>query len=149
MYNFSEEMMETLTAAGWYPGRQIDVSAWLEEITGCDFPICPLAVQLLSTFGGLTFQVATYETRKYPPPFTVDPTKKLHFDVEEYEPMIGERLTPFAVDEDDTGYFITPTGAFYGCHWECFERYGLTLPESFENAVLYPGRAVLIHEDKS
>ncbi|MGL4420958.1 MAG: SUKH-3 domain-containing protein [Gemmataceae bacterium] len=149
MFNFSEEMITTLTAAGWFPTRQVDITEWLAEITACDYFISPLAIELLSTFGGLRITALSDETNRFRPPFIFDPTKKLYFDVEEYEPMIGERLTPFAVDEEDTGFFITPSGGLYGIHENHFVCYGRSMPESLENRVMGRRAGELIHEDKS
>ncbi|MGL4420539.1 MAG: SUKH-3 domain-containing protein [Gemmataceae bacterium] len=149
MFNFSEEMITTLTVAGWYPGRQIDITQWFAELKVREFAVCSLAVELFLNFGGLTLVAPSYAIRRLPPPFTVDPMLADHLDVEEYESMIGERLTPLAGDAEDTHFLITPSGGLYGIHENHFVCYGRSMPESLENRVMGRRAGELIHEDKS
>ncbi|MGL4420960.1 MAG: SUKH-3 domain-containing protein [Gemmataceae bacterium] len=129
-------MMETLTAAGWDPGRRVDITEWLAEFALSGYFVSPLAIDLLATFGGLVLVSPAFEIMRSPAPVTINPMRALDGRPVFYERKIGESLTPFAEDKDSTVIYVSPSGAFYGHHESDFVCYGTTMPESFENVIL-------------
>ncbi|MGL4420540.1 MAG: SUKH-3 domain-containing protein [Gemmataceae bacterium] len=145
MYDFSEEMMATLAAAGWFPGRRVDVSEWHKAVLEEGFEVSPLALELWATFGGLILESPTFKLNKaFPPPVLVDPLETLGSRCAKREGLAGEVLTPFGECKEQTAIFVTPTGAFYGDYEGTFFCHGAKMPESMEIAVLNPGMAKVL-----
>jgi hypothetical protein len=59
----SERLVEVLSAAGWSPGRRVDVTAWVAEIRADGLEVSEVAQEFWASFGGLTVRrPGRYET---------------------------------------------------------------------------------------
>ncbi|WP_327136060.1 SUKH-3 domain-containing protein (plasmid) [Streptomyces sp. NBC_01343] len=71
MPRFSSEIEGALRAAGWFPGRQVDISAWRNSMQG--FPMHVAAEEILREFGGIHVQVSGPGVTCMRTPFEFDP----------------------------------------------------------------------------
>lgn len=106
-----DEMERILRRAGWYAGRQSDLSEW--ESYG--MPLFPAARAFLSEFGGLTFTDAEFGRRPLNRliDFRPDPMYREATDAE-LEKIAGERLyTIGSLDWWTACLYIGESGKFY------------------------------------
>ncbi|WP_079195286.1 SUKH-3 domain-containing protein [Streptomyces acidiscabies] len=68
---FSVEAGDALRGAGWFPGRQVDVTPWRNSLQG--FPMHVAAKEFLREFGGLHVQVSGPGVTCMRTPFEIDP----------------------------------------------------------------------------
>jgi hypothetical protein len=54
MFEPEEEVAETLAAAGWFPGRAVDVTPWVQKLEEAGLVAHPAARAFLSQFVGLS-----------------------------------------------------------------------------------------------
>ncbi|MBA3531863.1 MAG: SUKH-3 domain-containing protein [Ardenticatenales bacterium] len=52
-FPFSERTIETLRRAGWYPGRKIDISAYIDALEAEGYVVFPSVQAFLQEFSGL------------------------------------------------------------------------------------------------
>jgi hypothetical protein len=116
MERFSEETLKYLTACGWYPGRQIDISELEEALKKAEFKIFPAAQEFWREFGNLDYE---WDCGKF--------TDFALFDLEliaEYQTMRGKVMdlsfsagtALLPIGEDPWSiykYYISPSGAIY------------------------------------
>ena len=50
---FSEEVVAELEAAGWEPGRALDISGWIDELGAQGYHLSDVVAAALRTYGGL------------------------------------------------------------------------------------------------
>lgn len=102
----SRETERVLRAAGWYPGRRIDVSGWVCELEESGFLMHEAAVEFLSEFGGLRVNVHGPGISCVKEPFELDPLLCLGEDdrFRGWGNTLGKHLAPLG--ELDHGRFF-------------------------------------------
>lgn len=137
---FSQEVVELLRIAGWFPGRRVDVSEMRSVLQREGFNVSPAAEAVLSEFGGLTVKH----------PHSRGPNSDLrdyfHFQVSEvmsgsptgwvfdYSEMVGESLCP--IGQAFRGYMIMCVGSsghVYGGYDNTLVLIGNTAEEAIGN----------------
>jgi hypothetical protein len=137
MFEYSTDLLAVLLKSGWYSGRQIDISGWLKEFDENKYEVSQVAIDLLSTFGGLVFPNLPANRPKYSNPVTIDPMLALDGRPVLWEQKIGESLTPLGERKDQSVIYVSPTGLIFGHYLQYFMCYGKTLEESFTGLILY------------
>jgi hypothetical protein len=74
---FSEETESILVAAGWKPGRRVDVSAWRDQLEGRGLTMHDAAERFLQEFGGMDVRASGSGVTSAKEPFQFDPTLAL------------------------------------------------------------------------
>ncbi|MFF5934254.1 SUKH-3 domain-containing protein [Streptomyces sp. NPDC012508] len=68
---FSDETQSALRSAGWFPGREVDVTSWRTSLQG--FHMHAAAERFLREFGGLHVRVSGPGENHRRTPFEIDP----------------------------------------------------------------------------
>jgi hypothetical protein len=74
MERFSRETERELRSAGWVPGRQIDISKWVDLLTAEGYRVHSAAERFLSEFGGIAINVSGPGLTMAREPFSLYPT---------------------------------------------------------------------------
>ncbi|MEV8093243.1 SUKH-3 domain-containing protein [Kitasatospora sp. NPDC085879] len=107
MSRFSDETERELLAAGWRPGRKVDVLPWRRRLESSGFHMHAAAELFLSEFGGLTVDVDGPGISCARVPFELDPSLADGEDdrFSEWGQEVGEEIFP--IGEMDGGrYFL-------------------------------------------
>jgi SUKH-3 immunity protein len=73
MNDFPAEVQDALLAAGWRPGRRLDVAEWRTRLADSNFQMHDAAEKFLAEFGGLSFEFAGAGITRAREPFEFDP----------------------------------------------------------------------------
>ncbi|MFE3192939.1 SUKH-3 domain-containing protein [Nocardia sp. NPDC059240] len=140
MTRFTYETERVLRVSGWWPGRQIDTTAWRERMEQGGFRWNDAADRFLGEFGGLTVDISGSGITAARVPFELDPVLLEGEDdrFTEWGEEIGESIAPLG--ELDSGRFflgMSESGVVYlVVDW--IASYG-PVPEALESLIL--GRA--------
>ncbi|MGW4422785.1 SUKH-3 domain-containing protein [Streptosporangium sp. NPDC004631] len=134
------DVLVALSASGWSPGRQVETSRWLDPLMAEGYYVSPLAMEVLSSLGGLVIEPTNTVGPNFTneDPFDFDPIsagsgqRRLAQEVEDilggsYFP-IGEWLSYSSVFLEVAGRMVA-TGM--GWIWEL----GRTFEEGLELAI--------------
>lgn len=146
-----------LRNAGWYPGREVDVTPWVDAFLAHGKPPIDSAIAILREFGGLQInppkivpgQVYGSETIEFNPrPFNEEP---LYADDRMYaawERVLGKKVYqigydyayPLFVDETGAVYISHELAHFVGEDIDAALRQMILRPKYMDLIVLYPGQ---------
>jgi hypothetical protein len=88
MSTLSARTQAKMRQTGWYPGRQVDTTAYEAALQAEGYPVHPIVVEFLREFGGLSLVVAQEDpSRSY---------NRFHFDAA----RAAERIYVEAVESD-------------------------------------------------
>jgi hypothetical protein len=73
MAELSPESQTVLRDAGWYPGRQVDISTWMARLEAGGVVAHDAARSFLAEFGGLTVDISGPGVNRMREPFELDP----------------------------------------------------------------------------
>lgn len=128
------EVENVLLAAGWWPGRKIDVTDWCVRMADSNFHMHDAAKKFLSEFGGLSFNLAGEGISRAREPFDLDPVQAWGEDdrFAEWGSIIGRSLFPVGVldqgrfflgiDEYEQVYLIADWLGSYGAARNAIEN---------------------------
>jgi hypothetical protein len=136
------ELENMLYAAGWYPGRRVSVSQWLEELREYGFSIVPQAVAVLEEFGGLKIEPVRTPTDLFSPgPVIVDPLVDAELDrFQDWEEQLKTRLTPVGQFDGQSCLAIAEDGSVYMMWDSCLWKVGSSWLDALENSLLFARR---------
>ncbi|GLY03498.1 MULTISPECIES: SUKH-3 domain-containing protein [Actinoplanes] len=143
-YRFPAEVLEILSAAGWKPGRHVDVEPWRSGLAD-DFSMHDAAARFLAEFGGLFVNIDGPGVQKAREAFELDPMRGVGDDrLGEWSAELGRSLFP--VGEFSYGYpfllAVDETGELYHV-LDSLATYG-PLPRALEKLILgYRARPLL------
>ena len=136
VHRFSEEVESALIAAGWTPGRTVDVSPWRDQFESAGISMHKAAERFLKEFGGLDVRISGSGVTRSKEPFEFDPALALGDEdmFEMWGRRIGHSLFPLGeldlgraflgIDEDGEIYVVSGWLARFGKFDEGLE--GLT-----------------------
>lgn len=112
MENFNSELISALKGEGWTPGREVDVTYWVEYLELEGYQIHPLARDVLESFGGLSFSPLSREGPNFKngEPLTIDPMvcgSGHRYMAAEIEDVLGGSFYPI-------GEWLSYANAFIG-----------------------------------
>lgn len=108
---------EILKNAGWYTGRQVDISGYERLYRQRGYEMWPVLAEFLREFGGVT---ASYEwpTKGDESWFEINPAEGLSgtdsSEIARCARTVGEPLTPFGLQDSVTTLMMSPSGKVYG-----------------------------------
>ncbi|WP_040816003.1 SUKH-3 domain-containing protein [Nocardia concava] len=101
---------QTLTAAGWTPGRRIDITGWTNRLESEGFQVSRPAAAILKSFGGLTIQPPNLTTALWPADSLffdpLDVANGMYDRYADFESALGRRMTPLAVNASGTTFLL-------------------------------------------
>ncbi|WHM40853.1 SUKH-3 domain-containing protein [Streptomyces sp. BPTC-684] len=114
MSRFSPEVEGVLRAAGWFPGRRVDIEPWRKSMRG--FSLHAAAEEFLREFGGIRVRISGPGITCAREPFVIDPD--LAYGEEEKFAYLSEQFGRafFPVGEHGNGEFylaIDAEGVLY------------------------------------
>ncbi|MEU3556256.1 SUKH-3 domain-containing protein [Streptomyces fragilis] len=120
-----EEVAKTLAAAGWFPGRSVDVTPWLQELEEAGLVAHPAARAFLSQFAGLSVPDRGPGVTVFRAAFSFDPKSALGAEDQftDWSAELGvslfpigelEHCHPLGIDEDGDVYVVSDWIAIYG-----------------------------------
>ena len=139
--------IEMLTAAGWYPGRCVDVSVCKKELLENNLELFPAAEQFLQEFSGITLSWQYQIDIGMDGPKIIDRTQVIKFnwidfeyapleDIEYFKSQVGDDLCFVGKRESDWVYFaICRDGRFVGNNDGEMCLYGNNIEEGLINIV--------------
>jgi hypothetical protein len=139
---FSEDARDVLMAAGWFPGRRIDVSGWSRALDHPEQPdgfrMTHLARAALEEFGGLKIRQSARGIDYARSSFDLDPMllsgEEDRFD--DWSRALGSRLYPLGEDYYGTFFLaIDELGRIFSMANE-LHYVGLEIAEAVENMIL-------------
>lgn len=146
------EVPAAMRASGWLPGRIVDPAEWVSPLVGEGYHASPLAVEVLSSLGGLVIEPVNVRGPNFSndEPFDFDPIaagsgqRELAQEIEEilggsYFPL-GEWLSCSSVFLETEGRMVA---SGMGWIWEL----GRTFEEGLELAVRAHRPLVCLHSD--
>ncbi|MEV6678876.1 SUKH-3 domain-containing protein [Streptomyces erythrochromogenes] len=135
---FSSQVEEELLAAGWTPGRSVDVERWTAPFEAAGLTAHPAARDFLAEFGGLHFVFSGPGVECARQTFELDPLLCEGEEDSFLEWSEEQGHSYFPVGHLDEGRFallgIDETGALHGVE-SVLDRYG-PVPECFERLLL-------------
>lgn len=132
------DALTLLHEAGWFPGRNVDVTGDLAVLTAEGFEITTAAHDFLREYSGLDI---TWETKDNPL-IVNGATVARDADVgwcEAYSTEIGSRLVPVAEYAHMTLY-VDPDGGLWGGVGNEYGQVGSSLVDVIERIFLKPGQ---------
>lgn len=127
----SSEAVAQLNAAGWYPGRAVDVSDEMARYKTDGYEITPQLIQFLTEFSGLVVRAENNNV-----PIEVDPIHLLNrITIElclDYAALAGTALVPVAQNYA-MKILLGGNGRFYGGYDDLFGFLGNTFPEVIDS----------------
>jgi hypothetical protein len=104
----SERLTEALSAAGWAPGRQVDVTGWVTEIRADGLEVPAAAEEFWASFGGLTIR----RPGRYETVLELDPTEVTGYGDRpaRWLRQTGQTFSPIGVYNYSDGLWIGDRG---------------------------------------
>jgi hypothetical protein len=115
--DMSSNFRHLASAAGWNPSRHVDTARWAAQLTGEGFSPVPLALELLTSLGGLIVKLPPAGLNPYGSELLFDPVRAAsgEFDrVADWQDELAIKLFPLA-DEVKNGIvvWVGSDGKFY------------------------------------
>jgi hypothetical protein len=104
-------VVRSLHAAGWFDGREFDVSDWVRSLEAAGFELNDLAIRVWSEFGGLT--IASSEVRMPSSSLWIDPEDACVDAVDEASKLrqrFGENYSPLGMWSGQFRSYISAGG---------------------------------------
>lgn len=111
----SEKIKKIFEENGWYEGRRVDVTNYIEMYKEFNIVPCSLALNILEEFGGLQIKLPT-KTLGFVTSLIFDPSEgEVTFEeLYEFEAMLGEKLTPLGFFPRSTlDIYLSESNEFY------------------------------------
>ncbi|WP_226873949.1 SUKH-3 domain-containing protein [Microbispora sitophila] len=146
------DVLAAICASGWLPGRSVDTAEWIRLLAGEGYLASPLAVEVLSSLGGLVIDPVNSRGPNFSndEPFSVDPISAGSGQrelIQEVEGILGGSYFPIGEWLSYSGVFLEVQGrviaAGMGWIWEL----GRTFEEGLELAIRAHRPLVCLHSD--
>lgn len=106
-----------MRSAGWFPGRRIDPSPYLQALRADGYPIFSAVEEFLAEFGGLSFRVPEdFPNRREPFDFdAIDAARRCHIQdvLNGHQQTVGQPLCIVGTNRQ-YNILISPSLKFYG-----------------------------------
>ncbi|MEU3625876.1 SUKH-3 domain-containing protein [Amycolatopsis coloradensis] len=116
MTDFSAEAKDALFAAGWTPGRRVDIADWCARLTESGVAVHDSAKAFLAEFGKISIEFSGKGISRAREAFSIDPSLCLGEEGRFFEwgQLIGKIIVPVGeLDEGRSFLGIDEDGAIY------------------------------------
>ena len=146
MFAFDPRVEEVLRTAGWFPGRSVQTSQWVDPLVAVGYKPLRIAIGILENLGGLEIKPPLSESNVfYPSTIIFDPVyaASSEFDrIQKWEAEYG--LALFPLGEYDPSYILLCSGGgeIFGAREQWFYFLGKSIEEALEVRILARRRPV-------
>jgi hypothetical protein len=142
---YSVELLDALTASGWYQNRAVAPEQWTARLAFEGFTFTPEAERILRSLGGLVVDPVRSHSDSYAPSGLVfDPKIAApgEFDrVQEWQHWLKMTLSPFASSQDGLiCILLGENGAIFGVWCNELRKYGSSFSDALENSLVFGRR---------
>ncbi|MGG4496794.1 SUKH-3 domain-containing protein [Brevibacillus reuszeri] len=140
MHVFSEQTINILAKAGWYEGREIDISDTITFLESKGYQVFPCVIEALAEYGGLECLYKRPDGSDESFHFRTMEVYGDYYDKEDFEDIERRVQEPLIAIGEAYRYmnmFMSESGKVYGEMGYCLVKFGDTLYEAIETLCLF------------
>lgn len=142
--------LEFLGKYGWYSGRKVDISTWIEQLTSEGYKCFPYAEDILEEFGDLDIRPERVKIgESYPEDFdfkALDAGSGEFDRMEIFEPIAGETLFPLGMVYAQWFLYAGLSKKIYMGSMKKFYLLGNNIEEFLNNIILGLEKPIALHQ---